>query len=567
MFTLLSLCLVLFASSPVTAISPISFFVRGVAYVPGAGRSDPLGDTEQCKIDAAMIKQVGANTVYVYSVDPRNDHDGCMREFASQGIYVWPQMGDFPRATGSTQDGPEWTISVFNGWTAILDAFAGYDNVLALGIGQETITSNSNSTTVAPSLKAAARDLRAYRHARGYRAIPLSYSVADAEQLRLATAQYLACGDTAAATIDLIGLNIFLQCAAADWQALAAQFRTLPVPVVISESGCRPAPESARNFSDVALVLRDPALSAVFSGVSVYEWAMQKLPPYYGVVSYATEARTGRPAPLPQYARLSAVFGAAAASAAAAAAAATGTPAARYTPGTAAPLACPTRDVGAGWLVEAGAVLPTIPGLEIGGVSATGTGAGAAGSQATGAAGGDGGDGGDATSGATSSGQRPRGGLAGGAIAGIVIGVLCALFVALGIFAFRRQRRRQCAEATAPHEIQSHCDKPPPSYQYHYPAGKVELPTHNMAAVEMDGAPPSVSSGRTLWKLPTQGEGDSPTVAVPGQADLPDRRWWRRTRQFELEDTAHTAARTGVSAGAGTGTWQVSPLSPGSKYV
>jgi hypothetical protein len=39
-----------------------------------------------------------------------------------------------------TQDALQWTLSVYAEWTEVVDAFAGYDNILAFGIGQETIT-------------------------------------------------------------------------------------------------------------------------------------------------------------------------------------------------------------------------------------------------------------------------------------------------------------------------------------------------------------------------------------------------------------------------------------------
>jgi hypothetical protein len=44
-----------------------------------------------------------------------------------------------------TQDGPQWTLSVYAEWTEVVDAFAGYDNILAFGIGQETITDTGTS--------------------------------------------------------------------------------------------------------------------------------------------------------------------------------------------------------------------------------------------------------------------------------------------------------------------------------------------------------------------------------------------------------------------------------------
>jgi hypothetical protein len=140
MFSLLhSLLLLSLASSLVGALSPISvkgtrlydndgnqFFIKGtltfapryilchlsltwrtrhagVSYIPRSSGSDPLLDTRQCQIDAAVMRKASINTVYVYVVDSQQSHDGCMKAFADQGIYVWLLLGDFPRATGSVR--------------------------------------------------------------------------------------------------------------------------------------------------------------------------------------------------------------------------------------------------------------------------------------------------------------------------------------------------------------------------------------------------------------------------------------------------------------------------------
>ena len=47
------------------------------------------------------MKKASINTIYVYTIDSKQDHDGCMSAFADQDIYVWLQLGDFPRATSS----------------------------------------------------------------------------------------------------------------------------------------------------------------------------------------------------------------------------------------------------------------------------------------------------------------------------------------------------------------------------------------------------------------------------------------------------------------------------------
>lgn len=67
--------------------------LSGVAYqlVP----HDPLIDTDQCKLDAALMKELGANAIRVYHVDADGDHDGCMSTFADAGIYLFVDLDDF----------------------------------------------------------------------------------------------------------------------------------------------------------------------------------------------------------------------------------------------------------------------------------------------------------------------------------------------------------------------------------------------------------------------------------------------------------------------------------------
>lgn len=40
---------------------------------------DPLLDTSKCQLDAGLIKDLGANTIHVYSVDGTQSHDGCSK--------------------------------------------------------------------------------------------------------------------------------------------------------------------------------------------------------------------------------------------------------------------------------------------------------------------------------------------------------------------------------------------------------------------------------------------------------------------------------------------------------
>jgi len=42
------------------------------------------------------MKTLGANTIRVYHVNPKADHDGCMAAFANAGIYLLVDLDDFP---------------------------------------------------------------------------------------------------------------------------------------------------------------------------------------------------------------------------------------------------------------------------------------------------------------------------------------------------------------------------------------------------------------------------------------------------------------------------------------
>jgi hypothetical protein len=74
----------------------LTVVVLGIAYQ--LTPDDPLVDTNQCKLDAALMKEVGANTIRVYHVDPTADHDGCMSAFADAGIYLFVDLETFTTA-------------------------------------------------------------------------------------------------------------------------------------------------------------------------------------------------------------------------------------------------------------------------------------------------------------------------------------------------------------------------------------------------------------------------------------------------------------------------------------
>ncbi|KAL8748736.1 MAG: hypothetical protein Q9184_007116 [Pyrenodesmia sp. 2 TL-2023] len=153
------------------------FFIKGIAYqlVP----TDPLVDTDQCKRDAKQMQDLGANVIRVYHVDPTADHKGCMDAFDDAGIYLFVDLDDFP-----TQ------IQPLTAFSAVLDEFQKYDNTAGVFVGNEVLTTGTalsrtfwvladnqiaEVSSAAPYVKAAVRDIKAYRDSKNYRKIPPTF--------------------------------------------------------------------------------------------------------------------------------------------------------------------------------------------------------------------------------------------------------------------------------------------------------------------------------------------------------------------------------------------------------
>jgi len=244
-----------------------------------------------------------------------------------------------------------------------MDAFASYDNTLGFFVGNEVI-SLANQSNAAPYIKAATRDMKAYRDGKNYRNIPIGYSAADIASLRPMLQNYLVCGGNSSENIDFFGLNAYEWCGDVTFQTsgysnLYDQAAGYPVPIFFSETGCNT--NRPRTFTDQAAIL-GPDMNNEWSGAIVYEWIEEAND--YGLISYgpslaatATGAgieggfsRTGTPTPIsPDFSNLQAQW---------ATLTPTGTPSSAYTPNLTAP-ACPSSTAG-GWLVDGNVALPTL---------------------------------------------------------------------------------------------------------------------------------------------------------------------------------------------------------------
>ncbi|WYZ36629.1 hypothetical protein EsH8_II_000135 [Colletotrichum jinshuiense] len=336
------------------------WFMKGIAYQ--LRPDDPLVDTEQCTRDADLMKTLGTNAIRIYHVDPSANHDGCMSAFDKAGIYTLIDLDTFDSYI--LPNNPYWNETQFNAYAKVMDVFEKYDNVLGFFIGNEIIALN-NQSQVAPFMKAATRDMKAYRDKKGYRKIPVGYSAADIAELRPMLQDYLTCGGKTEDNIDFFGLNSYEWCdpntyntsGYTNLQAMAEQF---PVPIFFTETGCITG-EGPRTWDDQDAIFSQPMVDD-WSGAMVYEWIYEEN--RYGIVSYGPEVsktitagdvydgftRKGTPIPRsPEFQNLQSKWAAITPS---------GVMKSAYDPSSVSTRECPKAT--GGWLVDGNVRLPTL---------------------------------------------------------------------------------------------------------------------------------------------------------------------------------------------------------------
>ncbi|KAI9300182.1 Glucanosyltransferase, partial [Cunninghamella echinulata] len=175
------------------AITKDQFFIKGVAYQPrtGVNSLDPLADPNACARDAELMKKLGLNVIRVYQVDPTKDHTECMNLFAEAGIYLMLDIASPQNCIN--RETPEYTLQLFNGYKATVDAFHDYDNMIAYIAGNE-VTNDKKNTLASAYVKAAVRDIKAYIKSTKTKYIPVGYASNDDEYVRDPIKDYFACG-------------------------------------------------------------------------------------------------------------------------------------------------------------------------------------------------------------------------------------------------------------------------------------------------------------------------------------------------------------------------------------
>lgn len=249
-----------------------------------------------------------------------------------------------------------------------MDTFAKYDNVLGFFVGNENIASKDDYL-VAPYLKAAARDMKAYRDTKGYRAIPIGYSAADI-RVGPMLQNYLVCGGNSSESVDFFGLNTYAWCdpgtyTTSGYNDLAEEARNFSVPIFLTETGCNVP--GLRQWADMEAVFDEDRMAKDWSGAIMYEWIEEMN--HYGIVSYGPPVpkgepivdndivydgftRKGTPTPIhPDFDNLKTRW---------ATLHPTGVSRGDYDPGQVVTPRCPTSTQGGWWLVDGNSPLPVL---------------------------------------------------------------------------------------------------------------------------------------------------------------------------------------------------------------
>ncbi|KAF2031508.1 beta-1-3-glucanosyltransferas-like protein [Setomelanomma holmii] len=335
------------------------FYMKGVAYQQNyspngstsanTSYSDPLADGNACKRDIPLLKQIYTNVVRVYAIDPTKNHDDCMSQLATAGIYVIADLGE--PSVSIQSNNPEWDVTLYSRYTGVVDALQKYKNVIGFFAGNENVSSG-NQTAAAAFVKAAVRDTKGYIASQNYRStLGVGYATADVPT-RDQLAAYFACqpGNAGNKTsIDFWGYNVYSWCgdsnyAASSYGERVQFFSDYPVPVFFAEYGCiegLSGGPTSRPFTEVAVLYGN--MTDVFSGGIVYEWFMGDND--YGLVSLVNSASAS---PYPDFTSLQSQL---------ATVSPTITMKSTYTPSNSAP-ACPS--VGTSWQAKASPLPPTV---------------------------------------------------------------------------------------------------------------------------------------------------------------------------------------------------------------
>ncbi|KAG5985241.1 beta-glucanosyltransferase [Claviceps digitariae] len=260
------------------------FYLRGIDYQPGgsSANEDPLADPDVCLRDIAKFKDLGVNTIRVYAVDNKANHDKCMQALQDANIYLVLDVNNPKYSLNRAEPGPSYNAKYLQSVFATVEMFAKYPNTLAFFSGNEVINDEKDTDKAAPYVKAVTRDMKNYLNSRGLRKVPVGYSAADVSKNRMQTAMYMNCG-TEDMRSDFFAFNDYSFCNTnfeqSGWDQKVKNFTDYGLAIFLSEYGC--IDNRPRKFEEVG-ALMNKEMTGVYSGGLMYEYSYEDNK--YGIV-------------------------------------------------------------------------------------------------------------------------------------------------------------------------------------------------------------------------------------------------------------------------------------------
>lgn len=269
------------------------FYVRGVAYQPGgaADAQDPLLDLKSLERDVANFKELGINTIRVYTVDNSKNHDAGMKMLDDAGIYLALDANtpdySLNRESNATLHRSYNDVYLQNVF-ATIEAFHSYSNLLLFFSGNEVINERNN-TGAATYIKAVTRDMKRFIGNKSPRTIPVGYSAADVSENIEQQALYFNCGSDDERS-DFFAFNDYSWCdpssfTQSGWDKKVELYKDYSKPIFLSEYGCI---TNRRDWGEVA-ALYSTNMTGVYSGGLAYEYTVE--PNGYGLVQVASDGK------------------------------------------------------------------------------------------------------------------------------------------------------------------------------------------------------------------------------------------------------------------------------------